>query len=62
MQWTVLADVLRAVAAGLTAVIATLKFIYDIRQRRNIADEVVENSDLETGETADPNQPTPPQN
>ena len=36
MQWTVVADILRAVAAGITAVIAALKFIYDIRQKQQI--------------------------
>ena len=34
MQWTVVADILRALAAGITAVIAALKFIYDIRQKQ----------------------------
>jgi hypothetical protein len=52
MQWTVVADVLRALAAGLTAVIATIKFIYDIRHRKNQPDEKEEND-----ETL-PNEPT----
>jgi hypothetical protein len=33
MQWTILADVVKALAAGLTAVIATLKFIRELRRK-----------------------------
>jgi len=34
MHWTILADVVRALAAGVTAIIATFKFIQEFRQKR----------------------------
>ena len=34
MHWTILADIVRALAAGVTAIIAAFKFIQELRQRR----------------------------
>jgi hypothetical protein len=34
MHWTILADIVRALAAGVTAIIAALKFIQELRQKR----------------------------
>ena len=34
MHWTILAEVVRAVAAGVTAIIAAFKFIQELRQKR----------------------------
>ena len=57
MQWTTMADVLRAVAAGVTAVIAALKFIYDIRQKQGQPSDALENDETlpleEAGATTD---------
>jgi hypothetical protein len=49
MPWTILADIVRALAAGVTAIIATFKFIQELRQRYPKKPDVLppETNDLE---------------
>lgn len=51
MYWTILADIVRTLAAGVTAIIAAFKFIQELRQKRGSQSDELEASHWE--ETAD---------
>ena len=51
MYWTILADIVRTLAAGVTAIIAAFKFIQELRQKRGPQSDELEAGHWE--ETAD---------
>jgi hypothetical protein len=47
MHWTILAEIVRALAAGVTAIIAAFKFIQELRQKHPPTQ--LDRPDLEAG-------------
>jgi hypothetical protein len=54
MYWSILADIVRTLAAGVTAVIAGFKFIQELRQRRRSQSDYPQPGYLEKGNDDEP--------